>query len=267
MQEPIIDNKYQIIQQLNAGSFGMIYKCKNIRTGEYNAIKIEEKSAQHQTLRNEAKIYQYLGKQDGFLRLKWYGVDKKNTYIVFDLLDVSLAKIIKEHGKLNNNSVAAIGLQMLKRIKLLHEKEMLHRDIKPENFMIGRGDNSNKIYLIDLSFCKRYMQNNKHIEEKAINNIIGTVNYVSVNVHNRIEPSRRDDLESFAYILIFLIEGKLPWENNSIGDIYMLKNRITEMQYIPFYIRKILMYVRSLEFKDDPDYIYIQEILKRSIYE
>ena len=267
MKGIMIDNKYELIGKLNEGSFGTIFKCKNTRTCEYNAMKIEQKTSKHQTLKNEAKIYQYLGKQDGFLTLKWYGVDEKNTYIVFDLLDVSLAKIVKDHGPLNKNSVAAIGLQILKRIKLLHDKEMLHRDIKPENFMIGRGDNSNKIYLIDLSFCKRYVHNNKHIEEKRINSLIGTANYVSLNVHNRVEPSRRDDLESFAYILIFLLEGKLPWDNSSIGDIYTFKNRITETQSIPFWIRNILLYVRSLSFTDDPDYMYVQEILKRSVYE
>lgn len=262
MQETLVDNKYQIIQKINEGSFGTIFKCKNIRTNENYAIKIELKSSPHQTLRNEAKIYQYLGKQDGFLSLKWYGVNTQYTYVVLDLLDVSLAKIVKDHGPLDKKIVVTIGLQMLKRIKLLHDKEMLHRDIKPENFMIGRGDNSNKIYLIDLSFCKKYIHNNKHIEEKRINSLIGTANYVSLNIHNRIEPSRRDDLESFAYILVFLLEGKLAWNNSSIGDIYAFKNRITEMQVFPLWIRKILLYVRSLSFKQDPDYIYIQQILK-----
>lgn len=263
MKQNVIDNKYQIIEKLNEGSFGTIFKCKNVRTNDFCAIKIELKNSPHQTLRNEAKIYQYLGKHDGFLTLKWYGVNQKYTYIVLDLLDASLAKIVKEHGPLDNQTVAAIGLQMLKRVKVLHDKEMLHRDIKPENFMIGSGDNANKVYLIDLSFCKRYMHNNKHIEEKRINSLIGTANYVSLNVHNRIEPSRRDDLESCVYILFFLLEGKLPWDKSCIGDVYALKNRITEMPSCPFWIRKLLLYVRSLAFKDTPDYIHIEEILKK----
>lgn len=258
----VINGKYRLIEKLNKGSFGMIFKCQNVRTGEYNAIKVESKISSHKTLLNEAKIYQYLGKQEGFPCLKWYGTDEKYNYIVLDLLDISLSKMISRMGCLNIDMACALGLQMLKRIKLLHDKEMLHRDLKPENFMTGMNENSNKIYLIDLSFCKRYIHNNKHIEEKHINNLIGTPNYISVNVHNKTEPSRRDDLESFVYILIFLIVGKIPWEDCSIGDIYKFKNRLVDMPWVPFCIRKILMYVRTLKFKDDPDYMYIEGVLK-----
>lgn len=259
----IINGKYQILEKISKGSFGIVVKCKNIRTGEYNAMKVEKKTTTHKTLMNEAKIYQYLGKQDGFPSLKWYGTDEKYGYMVLDLLDMSLPEMVKVIGPLNAPSICALGLQMLKRINLLHDKELLHRDLKPENFMTGINEYSNKIYLIDMSFCKKYMHNNKHIEEKSINNLIGTPNYISLNVHNKTEPSRRDDLESFAYILLFLLVGKIPWENYSIGDIYKFKNRIVEMPSIPFFIRNIIMYVRSLKFKDDPDYLYIQDILKK----
>lgn len=259
----IINGKYRLIEKINKGAFGVIYKCENVRTGEYNAMKVEVKTATHKTLMNEAKIYQYLGKQEGFPSLKWYATDEKYNYVVLDLLDISLSKMIKTMGALNISMVCALGLQMLKRINLLHDKELLHRDLKPENFMTGIDENSNKIYLIDMSFCKKYIHNNKHIEEKTINNIIGTPNYVSLNVHNKTEPSRRDDLESFVYILIFLLTGKIPWENCSIGDIYKFKNRLVEMPWVPFCIRNILIYVRGLKFKDEPDYIYIQEILKK----
>ena len=101
----VIDNKYHIIEKINEGSFGMIFKCKNIRTDEYSAMKVELKNNQHQTLKNEAKIYQYLGKQDGFLSLKWYGTDKHYNYIILDLLDASLSKIIESNGPLNMKTI------------------------------------------------------------------------------------------------------------------------------------------------------------------
>ena len=68
----MISNKYELIEKLNEGSFGQVYKGKHVRTGELVAIKIERKSANSSSLKNEARIYQYLAKEPGFLNLKWY---------------------------------------------------------------------------------------------------------------------------------------------------------------------------------------------------
>jgi len=257
----IID-KYLLLEKINEGSFGKILKCKNIRTEEHNALKLEEKYNECRTLKNEAKIYQYLGKIEGFPSLKWYGTTEKYNYIVIDLLDCSLTNLVKKYGSLCLKSVLLIGMQMFKRIKDLHEKELIHRDIKPENFMIGLGNKSNKIFLIDFSFCKRYNHNNKHIEEKRINKIIGTPNYVSLNVHDGIEPSRRDDIESIIYVLIYLLLGKITWNDCCIGDITEQKKNLTLQLIIPQFIKILLTYVRSLNFKDAPDYNYLFGILK-----
>ena len=90
----IISNKYELLEKLNEGSFGQVYKGKHVRTGELVAIKIERKSA-NSSLKNEAKIYQYLSKEPGFLHLKWYQTDEQYSYLVVDLLVCSLTRLIK----------------------------------------------------------------------------------------------------------------------------------------------------------------------------
>lgn len=88
--------------------------------------------------------------------------------------------------------------------------------------MIGSQDFSNVIYLIDFGLSKRYKntRNNQHIPYREGRNLIGTARYVSINTHLGIEQSRRDDLESIGYVVIFFLKGYLPWQGLKGGDKY-----------------------------------------------
>jgi serine/threonine protein kinase len=274
----MIANKYKILNKISEGSFGFVYKGQNIRTGEKVAIKIEKRCGEFNILKNEAKIYQYLGKLDGFPQLKWFGTDVKYNYLVIDLYRCSLNSLIKIRERISFHSALDFGIQMIERLETLHSKLLLHRDIKPDNFLL---DDLHKIYLIDYGFCKRYDHDGKHIAERKINSIIGTVNFVSINVHKYLEPSRRDDVESVIYIIIYMLYGKLPWIRNtelenvsdnspdtvnendiklnfSNDEMIQLKQ---ETSHLPIFIREMLQYVRQLSFTEKPDYKYLKEIL------
>jgi len=279
----MIANKYKILNKISEGSFGLVYKGQNIRTGENVAIKIEKRCGNYNILKSEAKIYQYLGKLDGFPQLKWFGTDVKYNYLVIDLYNCSLHSLIKTNENISFSLCLHFGIQMIERLETLHSKLLLHRDIKPDNFLL---DDLNKIYLIDYGFCKRYDHDGKHIAERKISSIIGTVNFVSLNVHKYFEPSRRDDVESVIYIIIYMLYGTLPWirnfssdhtsnviKNNNSSDtvnetdiqlefdndkIMQLKQ---EISYLPLFIREMLQYVRQLSFTEKPDYKHLKEIL------
>ena len=91
----MLTNKYLIIEKIKEGSFGTIFKGKNIRTKELVAIKFEPNSIEKKTLKNEAKIYQYFGKIDGFPQLKWFGTNETHQFLVIDLFGNSLKEIIQ----------------------------------------------------------------------------------------------------------------------------------------------------------------------------
>jgi serine/threonine protein kinase len=260
----MIANKYKLIEKINEGSFGTIFKAENIITKEFVAIKFEHKSEQIKSLKNEARIYQYLGRLDGFPQLKTFGTTDKVNYLVMDLLGKSLVSIIDNYDDLSLNTVLLLGIQIIKRIKSLHDKCLLHRDIKPSNFVFGSENNTNKLFLIDLGFSKRYDYNGKHIEEKNIKNIIGTMNFVSLNVHKYIEPSRRDDIESCIYVILTMLIGNLEWFNETnINKIFLLKKNIIKKDNVPTFIKNILHYVRTIKFNEVPDYGYIINTLKQ----
>ena len=258
----MISNKYNLIEKISEGSFGSVFKAENIRTKENVAIKFEIKMDTIKSLKNEAKIYQYLGKINGFPQLKMFGTTDKVNYLVIDLLGNSLSNTILYFNKLSLKTTLIIGVQMINRIKVLHENQLLHRDIKPSNFLFGLEKDINKLYLVDFGFSKRYIYNGNHIQERELTKIVGSPNFVSLNIHNHIEPSRRDDLESCIYIMLTMLLGKLVWfDKSNLNDIYKLKEQIILLEEVPSFIKNLLNYVRKMKFDETPDYNYIINII------
>ena len=98
-------------------------------------------------------------------------------------------------------------------ISYFHERQFLHRDIKPDNFLVGTGNKSDTVYIIDYGLAKKYIEpkTGLHIPFKKGKALTGTARYASLNTHLGYEQSRRDDLEGFIYVIIYLFKGKLPW--------------------------------------------------------
>ena len=61
----------------------------------------------------------------------------------------------------------------------------------------------------------RYNDTGHHIEYRDGKGVTGTVRYVSINTHYGYEASRRDDIEGIMYVVIYLFNGRLPWQNPS----------------------------------------------------
>ena len=106
-----------------------------------------------------------------------------------------------------------LGYQMIERIEAIHQKGYVHRDVKPENYVMGLGAKSHTLHMVDMGIAKRFinMKTNKHIPYRNDKSLTGTARYASVHSHLGEELSRRDDLESIIYTLIYLHTGYLPW--------------------------------------------------------
>jgi len=111
--------------------------------------------------------------------------------------------------------------------------------------------------LIDFGFCKTYKTiEGEHVDEKPLTKIIGTPNYISINVHNLQQPSRRDDVESIIYIMIYMIFGLLEWDSYSIERIVEMKEKLPNNSKIPEILKQYLLYIRSLKYDEEPIYDY-----------
>ena len=252
-----INDKYVIKEKIGNGEFGNIYLGINELSNENVAIKID--SSDNILIKNEAKIYNILCNIDGIPKIKSYGKICKYNYLIIDLLGKSLEYYKEKSEGVSLIKIKDLGIQMVKIINKVHNLNIIHRDIKPENLMFGINENKELLYLIDFGLSKLYKQKNRHIKETKNNNIVGTLNYVSINIHKGVNASRRDDLESIIYILIELCIGKLPWDKIEKKEkIQEIKEKIDYKKLkIPNEIIRILNYIKKLSFIENPNYNYI----------
>ena len=261
----LINNKYLLLNKIGKGSFGSIYKAQNIRTNELVAIKIEKIKDELKLLKNESVIYQYLNGSNCVPQVKWFGRDDKNYYMVINLLGNSLQELMNKTKKLSLALTLKIGIKIITILKTIHEKGLVHRDIKPDNFLFGINQ-INNLYLIDFGFCKSYLDGEQHIKIKTLNGLIGSKNYASIMAHIRTELSRRDDLESLGYMLIYLNLGFLPWNNESNEEIIIkLKEGILNDIRYPQALLDLLRYSRIMEYEEQPNYYLIIDNFKKEI--
>lgn len=262
----IIGKKYKIIEELGEGSFGKIFKALNLFTNEYVAIKIEKK-INKSVLKLETNIYTKLKNIKGIPQLRYFGVEESFNYMVIDLLSESIEDLVKNR-KLSLEFVLTIAIETINILETLHNKFIIHRDIKPDNLMIGFKNNRNKIHLIDFGLSKYYIDE-KGIHKEIIYNkkLTGTAKYASLNVLEGIEPSRRDDLLSLGYVLLYCLKGSLPWENIEgenkeikYEKIKQAKNiNINELfKDLPYEFLSYMDYCSRLNYDETPNYKYIK---------
>jgi serine/threonine protein kinase len=262
----ILKDNYTIIKCIGKGSFGTVY-LTNDKSGNKFASKVEQKQ-ESSRLQDEHKIYTILhkkGMKKGIPKIYSLIQTPSFNILIMELLGPSLDTIFTRYKKkFDLATVTLLGYDIVCLLEKLHKAGFIHRDIKPNNFLIGCDENSNKIYLTDFGLSRNYMKNGKHINFNSNKSLIGTLRYASINMHMGIEPSRRDDLESVGYMLIYFMKQSLPWQGlktksetehiEQIGTVKMSINLNKLCEGLPKQFREYIKICKEIKFEEDPDY-------------
>lgn len=271
----VSSGRFLISRKVGCGSFGEVFAGTNVQTGKAVAIKVELTTARSQCLLAEAKLCKALAGAVGVPYVHWYGVEADCNIMVMDLLGPSLEEMFCICRRIFGlKTVLMLADQILDRMEYLHAKNVVHRDVKPENLLLGLGRKCDQVQIIDFGLATRYkdLTTLEHVPCRQIGRLVGTARYASVSSHMGMELSRRDDLESVGYILVYFLRGSLPWQGIRAGEKQDRYDAIKDKkitlpvevlcQGVPQEFVIYIRYCRGLAFDERPDYSYLRALFK-----
>lgn len=266
-------NEITILRYISSGGFGDVYE--GLLNGQRIALKIPIKNKHkngEQAIIDEYNIYKKINKYNNPNKFEVNLQSNENgKFIVMDLFGESFEKFLRKK-ELNIKEVAFYGIQMINIVRHIHKSGYVHRDLKPDNFVFDL-KNPKKIFCIDFGLAKEYEnKNGDHVKYRK-SGFCGTALYASINTHKFKTQSRRDDLESIGYILIYLIKKNLPWYNIKHKDKktkYELIRKCKEntnveelCKDLPDVFKAYFNYVKELDFDEKPLYNSLKKLLQK----
>lgn len=254
---------------------GIPYLGKDRTSGQLAAIKVPRTEVYRSNLQREAETLSLLAECAsmsylGVPKLVEYRCDEQYHYMAMEMVGKTLENL--SHKKpFSPLTVAMLGVQLVTAVEALHAADFLHRDIKPDNLASASNADDSSVYLLDLGSACKYKICGCHV--KYVEGVPFTGNYVfcSCNALKSVKSSCRDDMESLAYVLVYLRSGHLPWcKLNSDSPATRAKHWQRKLGLTPLQVctgleteyQQFLTYCRALNFEAKPNYQYLRELFQ-----
>ncbi|CAI4043635.1 hypothetical protein SKDZ_10G1190 [Saccharomyces kudriavzevii ZP591] len=204
-------------EMIGKGSFGAVYLCLNVTTGEMMAVKqveVPKYSSQNkailgtvEALRSEVSTLKDL---DHLNIVQYLGFENKNNIYSLFLEYVaggSVGSLIRMYGRFDESLIRHLTTQVLKGLAYLHSKGILHRDMKADNLLL---DQDGICKISDFGISRK----SKDIYSNSDMTMRGTVFWMAPEmVDTKQGYSAKVDIWSLGCIVLEMFAGKRPWSN------------------------------------------------------
>jgi tau tubulin kinase len=272
--------KYHVITLLGAGGFGAVFKVRDTQTGEEYAMKIEKKleKRRHSKLKMEVAILKMLSNErenSHFTAIIDRAKKEKYFFLVMTLVGKSLEDLKREQPEkvFTMGTGIASAIQCLEAVEDLHKYGFIHRDLKPANYACGLADKIRTVYILDFGIARKYAKDDSRAKTPRVQvGFKGTIRFASLACHYNRELGPKDDVESWVYLLLDLVQMQgLPWRRlNDRNDVKKVKEDCREQRRSELFVdleckeefSAILAYIDNLTYADKIDYQYIYDTMK-----
>ncbi|WP_105300292.1 Stk1 family PASTA domain-containing Ser/Thr kinase [Anaerococcus marasmi] len=224
MEKIILDNRYEIIEQIGVGGMAKVYKAKDRLLDRFVAIKVlkEQYAEDEEFLKKFNNEAQSAAKLNHVNIVNVYDIGedllegRKIYYIVMEYVEgQTLKDLIDEKGKLSNHDIIDYSVQIAQALKSAHASGIIHRDIKPQNILI---DKFGLAKVTDFGIAR--VSSNATITYTS--SILGTVHYISPEQAKGKIVDEKSDLYSLGAVMYEMATGKVPFDaDNSVGIAVM----------------------------------------------
>ncbi len=219
------------VETLGVGGMGTVYKARDTQLERFVALKFLRKDfsseADHDAqLQQEARIAASVN-HPNVVQIFSLGTDHGQFYVVMELIDHgSLDDLIESQGRLPEEQVLDVGIQIARGLRAAHRKGLIHRDVKPANILFV-DEQAAKIGDFGLAaFATQQPQSDRVIW--------GTPPYVAPERLSNQPEDVRSDVYSLGATLFHAVAGKPPIDSStkSATELRQLKQHPSDLRAI-----------------------------------
>lgn len=214
MKGTILRERYEIIELIDSGGMGIVYKGLDIKTKKEVAIKVLRPDYSENTdfvlrFKREASAASSLVHKN-IVRVLDSGAQDNIYYIIQEYIEgQTLKSIIQQNGPMEYQKAIRMMTDICSAMEYAHANGLIHRDIKPQNILV---DKNGKVKVTDFGIAKDVSSSTLTSMDSGI---IGSVHYFSPEQAKGDKVDKRSDIYSLGIVFYEMVTGLLPFNGDT----------------------------------------------------
>jgi serine/threonine-protein kinase len=211
-----LDGRYELLEVLGEGSFGRVYRGRDLRLGRVVAVKVikpwwAEDDAWVERFQREARLLARVS-DPGVVRIYDFGEAEEGPYYVTELVEgESLADRLRR-GPLAPEEARAVAEQLCAALAGAHREGVLHCDVKPANVLLGE---DGRVRVGDFGVARLA----EGTSQAPTATVAGTPLYMSPEQARGLPTTPATDVYSAGVVLYEMLAGRPPFTNGSVVEL------------------------------------------------